>query len=295
MRISVILSTYNAPEALERAVWGYEAQTFRDFELVVADDGSTDETRHLIERLQAENRLQIRHVWHQDEGFRKCRILNRATEVATGEYLVYSDGDCIPRDDFLAAHARLARPETFLSGGRLNVAPGVGDAIGRDDVIEGRAFDPGWLRSTGARRARGMLKLVAREPWAAWLDALTPTRATWNGHNSSAWKADVLAVNGYDERMKWGGEDRELGERLRNAGISGKQIRHRAVCVHIDHPREYVDRQGIRDNRELRRATRGVPEALSRFEGWTSGPTWTEHGILKGPRPTAAAASTGTG
>ena len=75
---------------------------------------------------------------------------------------------------------------------------------------------------------------------ASLLDALTPTRATWNGGNASGWRADVLRVNGFDERMGYGGEDRELGERLVNAGIRGKQVRHRTITVHLDHARPYI-------------------------------------------------------
>ncbi len=107
MRISVIISTYNHPQWLENVVWGYAVQTHRDFELVIADDGSTDETRLTIQRLRRETGLEIRHVWQEDRGFRKCSIMNRAILEATTEYLVFTDGDCIPRSDFLAQHCAI--------------------------------------------------------------------------------------------------------------------------------------------------------------------------------------------
>ena len=107
MDVSVIVSTYNEPDWLEKAVWGWDAQSERGFELLVADDGSGPETAERIERLRAETGLTIRHVWQEDEGFRKSAILNRAIEAAEGDYLVFSDGDCIPRADFLATHTRL--------------------------------------------------------------------------------------------------------------------------------------------------------------------------------------------
>ncbi|HJS07406.1 MAG TPA: glycosyltransferase, partial [Pirellulales bacterium] len=117
MRLSVILSTFNSPAWLEKALWGYAAQSHRNFEVLVADDGSSDETRQRIDVMRVRTGMTIRHIWHEDRGFRKCTILNRAIEAAAADYLVFSDGDCIPRHDFLGVHARLARLGRFLSGG----------------------------------------------------------------------------------------------------------------------------------------------------------------------------------
>src|SRR4051812_41553867 len=135
MQISVILSTYNQPDWLEKTVWGYSAQGDRNFELVIADDGSSDITRKAIERLRRETGLAIRHVWHEDRGFRKCTILNRAIIEAGGEYLIFSDGDCIPRRDFVAVHRRHARPGRFLSGGYFKLPLALSQAISRDDIL----------------------------------------------------------------------------------------------------------------------------------------------------------------
>ena len=93
MRLSVIISTYNQLQWLEKVIWGYIAQTHQDFELVIADDGSREDTRQMIERLQRATDLTIRHVWHEDIGFRKCTILNRAIERAESDYLVFSDAE----------------------------------------------------------------------------------------------------------------------------------------------------------------------------------------------------------
>lgn len=286
MNISVILSTYEAPDALELAIWGYACQTLSGFELLIADDGSGPETRDRIERLRGETGLEIVHVWHQDHGFQKCRILNRALDRAGGSYMVLSDGDCIPRRDFLETHLRLARSGHFLSGGRVCLAGEVGDVLTSANVVSGSVFDAAWLRARGAvPRRRDFRKLAKPGVWAAAQDRFTPTRATWNGHNSSAWRSDLLAVNGFDERLGYGGEDRELGERLRNHGLRAVQVRHRTVCVHGDHDRGYVDPEVLARNDEVRRATRGVPRRLSLLRGLVAGPAWTEHGIRKGPRP----------
>ena len=194
MRLSVILSTFNSPTWLEKALWGYAAQIHRNFEILVADDGSNDETRQRIDVMRVRTGMTIRHIWHEDRGFRKCTILNRAIEAAAGDYLVFSDGDCIPRHDFLDVHARLSRLGRFLSGGLYRLPRAASERITRDDIVCGRATDPGWLRSAGVGWSPKLIKLTCRPPISRWLDRLTPTKASWNGHNSSGWKADILAV-----------------------------------------------------------------------------------------------------
>src|SRR5437870_2084479 len=112
MQAAVIISTYNSPRMLERVLWGYAAQTFRKFELIVADDGSGAETRRVIEQFAAEA-MPVNHVWHPDRGFRKCVILNQAIAATEAEYLILTDGDCIPRVDFVATHLALREPGRF--------------------------------------------------------------------------------------------------------------------------------------------------------------------------------------
>ena len=288
--LSVILTTYNSPEWLEKVLWGYTAQDVRDFEIVIADDGSGPETRAVIDRMRAETEIEIVHVWHEDRGFRKCEILNKAILASSSDYLVFSDGDCIPRRDFLSRHRELRRPGRFLSGGYFKLPMAISRAISREDILAGRATDPTWLRSRGLKPTKKMLKIVAGPRLGPFLDAVTPTRPTWNGHNSSAWREHILAANGFDERMVWGGLDRELGERLENAGIRGLQIRHRAVVVHLDHPRGYVNEEGKRRNARLRAETR------------KTGRTRTEYGLdrhldsdLPVDRPAVPRADTTTG
>jgi glycosyltransferase involved in cell wall biosynthesis len=267
MSLSVILTTYNSPEWLEKVLWGYAAQETSDFEVVIADDGSGPETGTVIDRMGDETDLTIVHVWHQDRGFRKCEILNKAILASSGDYLVFSDGDCIPRRDFLAQHRRLRRSGHFLSGGYIKLPPSISNAITPEHILAGRATDPTWLRKQGLKPTRKMLRLLGGSRLGRLLDAVTPTRPTWNGHNASAWREDLLAANGYDERMVWGGLDRELGERLENAGVRGVQVRHRAVVVHLDHPRGYVSEEGVRGNLRVREETR------------TTHRTRTEHGL----------------
>lgn len=256
MRVSVIITTYNQPEQLEKVMWGYAAQRGIDFELIVADDGSGPATTGVVDRVAVETGLDVLHVRHGDNGFRKTEILNRAILAAGGDYLVFSDGDCIPRDDFVAAHARLARPGYFLSGGYIKLPPDVSASITLDDIKSGRATDPVTLRARGWRPGKRALRLVRSSAVAALMDLVTPTRRTWNGHNSSAWRDTILAANGFDLDMGYGGLDRALGERLMNAGVRGMQVRHRTPCLHLYHERPYVDPARWKLNHEIRRRIR---------------------------------------
>lgn len=269
MRVSVIITTFDQPEQLEKVLWGYANQRHRDFQLMIADDGSGPATTEVVDRVSALAGLDVVHVWHEHRGFRKTEILNRAILAADSEYLIFSDGDCIPRDDFVAVHASLAQPGSFLSGGYLKLSREVSSKISVADVRAGDATDAAWLRERGWRPGKRALRLMRRQRLAAVLDAITPTRRTWNGHNSSAWKSALVAVNGFDLDMAYGGLDRALGERLMNAGVRGKQVRHRTPCLHLHHERPYADplkwkrnheiRDRIRRNRETR-AVHGIAE-----------------------------------
>jgi glycosyltransferase involved in cell wall biosynthesis len=273
MEVSVIVTTYNLPQWLEKVIWGFAVQTHRWFELVIADDGSTEATTRKIVELRQRTGLAIRHVWHEDRGFRKCEILNKAIIASAYDYLVFTDGDCIPRNDFLAQHVTLARPGCFLSGGVVRLPLSLSWQLSHEDIQSGRAMDARWLRDQGMPWSK-KLWLLARDPrLAAWLDCVTTTRATFNGHNASAWKNDMLRVNGFNEQMHYGGLDRELGERLVNAGLRGRQVRHRAVCVHLEHPRVYASNTGWRRNQKIREETMSARSI------------WTAQGLQKSSAP----------
>jgi glycosyltransferase involved in cell wall biosynthesis len=252
MKVSVIVSTYNQPAWLEKVLWGYARQTFRDFELLIADDGSAEETADVIDRTAAGTGLDLKHVWHEDRGYRRSVILNHTALAATGDYLVWSDGDCIPRADFVARHVALARPGHFVSGGALYLPLETSRRIERDDVDSGRAFRLDWLRANGYRPGRRALRLVRSGGVAGVLDRLTPTAATWNLNNAATWKDAILQVNGMDNEMGYGGADRALGERLVNLGLRGIQARHRLVLLHLDHGRPYKTADSVRSNRRNR-------------------------------------------
>lgn len=269
MDIGVILSTYDWPEALERSLWGYAVQTRGDFTVIIADDGSDDRTRRLITRVQRETGLRIVHVWHEDRGFRKSEILNRAIRAATQDYLIFSDGDTIPRRDLVAVHARLSDRQRYLAGGYVKLPARVSRQIDVEAVRNGQATDFRWLRRQGFRGGRKALRFPRSPTVARLLDRLTPTKMRWHGNNASTFRDSIVAVNGFDMEMGYGGQDAALGDRLENLGLTPRRIRYRAPAVHLHHERPWRDPEGVRRNLEIRmriresgetRATRGIAE-----------------------------------
>ncbi|QCB46396.1 glycosyltransferase family 2 protein [Hydrogenophaga sp. PAMC20947] len=263
MKVSVIFSTYNSPKWLEKVLWGFLNQTVSNFEIVIADDGSSHETLDLIERVRASSSILIRHVWQEDDGFQKCRILNKAILASSGDYLIFTDGDCIPRADFIEQHLRHANIHSFLSGGYFKLPMGVSEAITEEDVQSQRVFDSAWLEERGVPKSHKNWKLMAQGFWANLLNLISPAKPTWNGHNASCHKAHVLAINGFDERMQYGGEDCEFGDRLCNFGIQPKRIRYSAVCVHLDHARGYVTPAMLQKNQLIRLQTQSEKRVRS--------------------------------
>lgn len=267
MTLSIIITTYNAPEWLEKVLIGFDHQSFTDFEVVIADDGSGAPTRELVERYRNKVKYPIIHVWHEDDGFRKCTILNKAIIAATTDYLVFTDGDCIPHYDYMKVHAEKREKGYFLSGGYFKLPMNISKLISEDDIRSGRCFDLKWLKKNGLPSSFKNAKLFFNKGFTVVMNNITPTNASWNGHNSSGWKDDIIAVNGYNELMKYGALDRELGERLMNKGIKGKQVRYSAICVHLDHSRSYKNQKDIDANRAIREKVK--KEKI----------TWTEVGI----------------
>lgn len=252
--VGVIISTYNNPRWLEKTLWSYETQTIAPDEIIIADDGSGEETRALIEGFA--KTLPIKHVWHEDNGFRKTIILNKALGQATSDYLIFTDQDCIARYDFIETHIRYAQKGYILSGGYFKLPMDISTAISADDIRCRRVFSLGWLRSMGLKCSFKCTKLLNNKYFATFMNFITPTKATWNGMNSSGWRSDILYVKGFDERMQYGGEDREMGERLFNNNIRSKQIRYSAIVLHLDHKRPYINEEALALNKAIRRETK---------------------------------------
>ncbi len=264
MDVSVIVSTYNKVEWLEKVLWGYQKQDYRSFELIIADDGSAKETRELILGFARQSAFPIRHIWHPDNGYQRSIILNAAILASQGDYLIFSDGDCIPRKDFVRTHAEMAEPGKFLSGGSVYLSMAVSQGISSDEVVSGRIADPSWLKSQGQDLGRHRLRLVPPGWQAGLLDHLTTTNPTWNLNNASTWREWVFAVNGMETEMQYGGADRALGSRLENMGLKGKLVRFRAVLLHLDHDRPYKTKESVMKNKGIRRRIETEKETMAR-------------------------------
>lgn len=270
MKCSIIISTYNSPAWLEKVLWGYQIQTAKDFEIIVADDGSTCDTKDVITSFQGKFENPINHVWHEDIGFRKTIILNKAVVQAQSDYLIFTDGDCIPRADFVETHLKFRKRGYFLSGGCIRMPMDLSEKISSEDISSLNAFDLKWLWKNGLQKQLQNLKLLATD-WriAGLLNVTTATTPSWNGGNSSGWKKDIIEVNGFDERMEYGAEDREMGDRLWNKGLKSKQIRYSAICLHLDHARGYVRQEALDKNHKIWNETKKLKK------------TYTDFGIIK--------------
>ena len=150
-QISIIISTYNSIDWLTRVMWGYNQQSFKDFEMVIADDGSREDTKLAIEKLQQEVGYPIQHIWHEDNGFQKSQILNKAIVACKAPYIIMSDGDCIPRHDFVAVHQQHKEEGCFLSGGYFMLPMETSTAIHKEEIANGLCFDINWLKQHGLK------------------------------------------------------------------------------------------------------------------------------------------------
>ena len=272
VRTELIVATYENPRALALSLASVARQASPPDSIAIADDGSGPETAAVVEAFAASHpALNLRHVWHEDRGFEKNAILNRAIATSEAEFLVFIDGDVLIRPDFMARHIALARPDRWSSGSLIRLDAEATAAVTIDLVASGRVFDRDWLREHQAidRFGTWLKTRPLPAPLNAALDRVTPVQKAWGGANASAFRAALLAVNGFDESMKYGGEDKELGVRLTNSGVRGRHLRYTASVVHLDHPRGYADPVLMRANKARVREAR------------RTGRTWTNDGIDK--------------
>ncbi len=235
MRTAVIVTTYNRPDALAAVLEGYLPQIGSAFELIVADDGSTADTRAVVERYAARASYPLRHVWQEDQGFRAAAVRNRALASTTADYIIFTDGDCIPRRDFVARHCTLAEPGHFLAGNRVLLAEGFTREVLNKQLDVHYWSGLRWLASRASGDINRWLPLLSLGD-GAWRKR-TPER--WAGVktcNLSAWRADLVRVNGLDESYSgWGLEDSDLVIRLLHAGVRHKSARFAAPVFHLWH------------------------------------------------------------
>lgn len=254
-RTTLLVSTYNWPEALELCLKSAWTQTVLPDEIVIADDGSGEDTRALIERLAQESPVPLIHVWHEDAGFRKTIILNKAIAQATGDYILQVDGDVLLSPYFVADHLELAEKGYFVCGSRVKLSPAL-----TKKKLETHSAELAWYRLPltfvfNSFRSRFLRHFLA-ERYARKIDHL-------RGCNMAFWREDLLKVNGYNEDlMQWGHEDGEIAFRLHYAGVKKKALKMGGNVYHLHHKESSRDNEG-RHLLELERVQR---EQISRCD-----------------------------
>jgi glycosyltransferase involved in cell wall biosynthesis len=272
MRTELIVSTYNSPQALVLCLTSVACQTVLPDGICIADDGSRPETRAAVDAFAAMHpELHFRYVWHEDRGFEKAAILNKAIATSDAEFLIFIDGDVLIHPCFIARHLALARQGAFSTGSLIRLDAATTEAVSPELIESGAVFDRGWLKAHGAidRLGTWLKTMPFPEPVMAFLDRATPVQTALCGANASLFRSDALKVNGFDETIKYGGGDKEFGVRLENAGVKGQHLRYTAPLVHLDHPRGYKDEAQIRRHKARIKAVR------------RSGATFTADGIDK--------------
>lgn len=260
MNISLIISTYNSPQALLRTLESVAAQTEFPYEVIVADDGSTEETARVVADFAATASFPVRHVWHPDEGFRLAAIRNKAIAAAKGDYIVQIDGDIILHPRFIADHRAYAWPGRFACGSRVLL----------DQQITLEILAHGLQKITMFNHNIHNRKNAFRSPFlAAVFGALLSNRLKYRGCNMAFWRDDLVKVNGYDESYTgWGCEDHDLVARLINAGVGFCPLRHVALCYHLWHPSAKQSDAFSRNNARLEHTRQ-------------SGSRWCDEGLTK--------------
>ena len=227
MRVSLIVTTYNWPQALGLTLASVTHQSLMPHEVIVADDGSGPETAQTVQHWRAALQCPLKHVWQEDSGFRLARSRNRALAVSEGEYIVLVDGDMILHRRFIEDHAACARPDCFIQGARPQLSQALTESLLRAGKPDVNVFSRGIERRSYALRSRLLSRFASK---------IKPTLGGIQGCNQSYWRRHAIQVNGYDERFTgWGPEDREFAARLLHIGVQRNYVRHRAIAYHLYH------------------------------------------------------------
>ncbi len=251
--ISVLLATYNWPEALSLCLQALREQTNKNFEIIICDDGSKDETRTLISEFQKDFPVPLKHLWQEDDGFRKTLILNEGIKSANGEYLVFLDGDCIPQIDFIAQHLKLSEKNHLVTGSRILSSQQL-----TTDLCSNGHWSHKKLRSNALTWGlKGLLNkwlpLFIKLPNVS---GRLYKKFEWRrikGCNMACWKSDAEAIGGFDESLLgWGHEDADFIFRLQKNGVIRKSGAWATEVIHLWH--KMADKKTAEKNAAIVRA-----------------------------------------
>lgn len=233
MRTALLLSTYNWPEALEVVLKSVLNQVRLPDEILIADDGSGDETKKVIQQFQSSLSIPVQHFWQKDKGFRKSKIINKVIAQVDIDYIIQIDGDCILHPFFIDDHLNAAQKNTYIFGSRVNIKPSAVPKILHKSSVQFPLFSRSIKNYTRNIRIPFLQRIYKPKPVFS-----TKTR----GCNLAYWRRDYINVNGYDEEMEgWGREDTEFIKRMLNKGVQGKRLRYGGIVYHIYHPENSKD------------------------------------------------------
>ncbi|WP_034920579.1 glycosyltransferase family 2 protein [Gillisia sp. CAL575] len=259
MKTALLISTYNWPDALDLILRSVLKQSQSPDEILIADDGSKDNTRNLIESYKEKFVIPIIHIWQKDEGFRRSQILNKTISKSSSDYIIQIDGDCILHKDFIKDHINRAEEGVFLYGSRVNIRQN-----SLSTIFEKKIHHFPILSGHIKKRTRNLRIPVFRDLYKP--SPLFSTKV--RGCNISYWRKDFLEVNGYNEDIEgWGREDSELILRILNNKIHGKRLRYGGILYHIYHPQSSM--QNFEENDKIQQKT--IQEKL----------VWCENGVSK--------------
>jgi glycosyltransferase involved in cell wall biosynthesis len=234
----VIVSTYEWPEALDAVLRGFAGQSDPSFDVVVADDGSGIQTEEIVASWRSRFGNRLVHAWQPDEGFRLARVRNLGAAQTRGSYLVFVDGDCIPRRHFVAAIRKGLIPGWFLAGTRVELGERLSLEVLRDRKPIG-SWSAAALLARGRSDVRGWRHLAPRDRRRAWRPRLPDFAPHGNAYGfcTGVGRADFEAVNGFDARfVGWGDQDVDLTVRLRRFGLRCGYAGPRSALLHLWHP-----------------------------------------------------------
>ncbi|MCW8312117.1 glycosyltransferase family 2 protein [Sphingobacterium sp. InxBP1] len=268
METSIIITTYNRPDALELVILSALNQTISPCQIIIADDGSDDRTKLVIDRYAAISKIPIVHVWQEDIGFRVARIRNKALAKVESPYVILIDGDILMTPRFIEDHLKFAKPGHFIQGGRilLNQALTSGLLTDSSRLKYPSMLHPGFEQYRFEKRVSAFRNLLFAK---LTLKDLASNRSKVRSCNMSFYMADVRAVNGFNNRFEgWGREDSEFVERLFNNGLKGLLVRFAAIGYHLYHREE--SRQALPQNDFSLKRTKSeklkfCEDGLSRF------------------------------
>lgn len=227
MKAALLISTYNWTEALELVLKSALSQTKLPDEIIIADDGSNDKTKLLIEQFRQKSSIPIHHVWQEDIGFRKSKILNKSIAQTNSDYIIQVDGDCILQENFIEDHLNEAQKGAYLYGSRVNILPDFVADVFLKKKISYNLFSKEIKNRTRSLHIPFLSKFYKTHEGIS---------RKFRGCNVSYWREDFMAINGYNEDFEgWGREDSDLVIRLGNNGVTAKRIRYAAIVFHIHH------------------------------------------------------------